>query len=140
MVVICLLSVGFEASPHQRKIIFTIASDLVNQESVLTRAFRIETSLSLRLLAYILRALPRPRCCLTKILLRYRYTTTSSNYTNTDRLQLIQVTLENFNTQPDKIAIGRINESLLGIQQSRDLRLREAESVLRSKRQRTQIL
>ena len=47
-------------------------------------------------------------------------------------LQLIQVTLENFNTQPDKIAIGRIHESLLGLQQSRDLRVREAESAVRS--------
>ena len=47
-------------------------------------------------------------------------------------LQLIQVTSENFNTQPDKIAIGRINESLLGLQQSRHLRIREAESAVRS--------
>ena len=53
--------------------------------------------------------------------------------TRTDSLlQLIQVTLENFNTQPDKIAIGRINESLLGLQQSRDLRLREAQGAVRS--------
>lgn len=47
-------------------------------------------------------------------------------------MKVIRMTLENFNTQPDKDAIERINDSLLGLQQSRDLRAREAESALRS--------
>ena len=41
--------------------------------------------------------------------------------------------MANFNTQPDKIAIGRINESLSSLQQARDLRLRESESALKSR-------
>ena len=49
-----------------------------------------------------------------------------------DAAQLIQVTLANFNTQPDKIAISRINESLLSLQQARELRIRESESSLKS--------
>ena len=48
-------------------------------------------------------------------------------------IKLIQVTLANFNTQPDKIAISRINESLSSLQQARDLRSRETESALKSK-------
>lgn len=37
-----------------------------------------------------------------------------------------------FNTGPDKLAIERINESLSTLQQARDLRIREAESALKS--------
>ena len=37
-----------------------------------------------------------------------------------------------FNTGPDKFAISRINESLSTLQQARDLRIREAESALKS--------
>lgn len=37
-----------------------------------------------------------------------------------------------FNTGPDKVAIARINESLSTLQQARDLRIREAESTLKS--------
>ncbi|KAL9130524.1 MAG: hypothetical protein Q9217_001292 [Psora testacea] len=48
-----------------------------------------------------------------------------------DPATLIQVTLANFNTHPDKIAIGRINESLSNLQQARDLRIRESESALK---------
>ena len=47
--------------------------------------------------------------------------------------QLIHHTIGNFNIQPDKLALGRINESLSALQQARDLRIREAESALRSK-------
>jgi len=47
--------------------------------------------------------------------------------------QLIRHTIGNFNIQPDKLALGRINESLSALQQARDLRIREAESALKSK-------
>lgn len=46
--------------------------------------------------------------------------------------QLIHHTIDNFNIQPDKLALGRINESLSTLQQSRALRLREAEDALRA--------
>lgn len=52
------------------------------------------------------------------------------NHTDTAR-QLIRHTVENFNIQPDKLAIARINESLSTLQQSRDLRIRDAENALR---------
>jgi kinetochore protein Spc24 len=45
--------------------------------------------------------------------------------------QLIHHTIGNFNIQPDKQAVTRINDSLSTLQQSRDLRIREAESSLR---------
>lgn len=45
--------------------------------------------------------------------------------------QLIHHTIENFNIQPDKLALGRINESLSTIQQSRNLRIKDAEDALR---------
>lgn len=48
-------------------------------------------------------------------------------------MQLIRHTLDNFNTQPDKDAISRINESLLSLQQSREMLKREEEGALRSK-------
>ena len=48
-------------------------------------------------------------------------------------LKLVQSTMANFHIDPDKIAIGRINESLSTLQQARDLRIREAESALKSK-------
>lgn len=40
--------------------------------------------------------------------------------------------MANFHIDTDKVAIGRINESLSTLQQARDLRLREAESALKS--------
>ena len=46
--------------------------------------------------------------------------------------QLIHHTIGNFNIHPDKIAIGRINESLSTLQQARDLRVREASNALKS--------
>ena len=52
-------------------------------------------------------------------------------HTNTG-LQLIHHTIGNFNIHPDKTAISRINESLSTLQQARDLRLREAETALKS--------
>jgi len=45
--------------------------------------------------------------------------------------QLIHHTIDNFNIQPDKLALGRINESLSTLQQSRELRIRDAENALR---------
>jgi kinetochore protein Spc24 len=47
-------------------------------------------------------------------------------------LQLIHHTIGNFNITPDKLAVLRINESLSTLQQARDLRVREAESALKS--------
>ena len=41
--------------------------------------------------------------------------------------------MANFHIDTDKIAIGRINESLSTLQQARDLRIRDAESALKSK-------
>lgn len=41
--------------------------------------------------------------------------------------------MANFHIDTDKIAIGRINESLSTLQQARGLRIREAESALKSK-------
>ena len=40
--------------------------------------------------------------------------------------------MANFHIDTDKIAIGRINESLSTLQQARGLRIREAESALKS--------
>lgn len=48
-------------------------------------------------------------------------------------LKLVESTMANFHIDTDKIAIGRINESLSTLQQARDLRIREAESALKSK-------
>ncbi|RDW91977.1 hypothetical protein BP5796_01371 [Coleophoma crateriformis] len=48
-----------------------------------------------------------------------------------DPATLIHHTVGNFNIQPDKLAISRINESLSTLQQARDLRVREAESALK---------
>jgi hypothetical protein len=44
---------------------------------------------------------------------------------------LIHHTIGNFNIHPDKQAVTRINDSLSTLQQSRDLRIREAESAMR---------
>ncbi|RDW90362.1 putative kinetochore protein spc24 [Aspergillus mulundensis] len=44
---------------------------------------------------------------------------------------LIHHTIGNFNIAPDKQAVSRINDSLATLQQSRELRMREAESALR---------
>ncbi|KIN08463.1 hypothetical protein OIDMADRAFT_48323 [Oidiodendron maius Zn] len=48
-----------------------------------------------------------------------------------DPATLIHHTIGNFNIQPDKLAVSRINESLSTLQQARDLRVREAESALK---------
>ena len=47
--------------------------------------------------------------------------------------KLVQSTMANFHIDTDKVAIGRINESLSTLQQARDLRIRDAESALKSK-------
>ncbi|KAL2890830.1 putative kinetochore protein SPC24 [Ceratocystis lukuohia] len=44
---------------------------------------------------------------------------------------LIHQTIKNFNIEPDKLAIARINESLSTLNQARDLRLKECEQVLK---------
>ncbi|CZT43513.1 probable SPC24 Outer kinetochore protein-part of Ndc80p complex [Rhynchosporium secalis] len=48
-----------------------------------------------------------------------------------DPTTLIRHTVENFNIQPDKHAVTRVNESLATLQQARDLRVREAESAMK---------
>lgn len=48
-----------------------------------------------------------------------------------DPATLIHHTVGNFNIHPDKQALTRINDSLSNLQQSRDLRVRDAESALR---------
>ncbi|KAI9935011.1 hypothetical protein ASPWEDRAFT_54056 [Aspergillus wentii DTO 134E9] len=48
-----------------------------------------------------------------------------------DPATLIHHTVGNFNIQPDKQAITRINDSLSTLQQSRELRISDAESALR---------
>ncbi|KAL1965515.1 hypothetical protein VTN77DRAFT_5598 [Rasamsonia byssochlamydoides] len=48
-----------------------------------------------------------------------------------DPATLIHHTIGNFNIQPDKLAVTRINESLATLKQSRELRIREAEAALR---------
>ncbi|PNY25419.1 kinetochore protein SPC24 [Tolypocladium capitatum] len=48
-----------------------------------------------------------------------------------DPATLIHHTINNFNINPDKLAVARINESLSTLQQARDLRVREAEASLR---------
>ena len=45
--------------------------------------------------------------------------------------QLIRHTISNFNIAPDKAALSRVNDSLSTLQQSRDLRIRDCETVLR---------
>ena len=52
----------------------------------------------------------------------------------------MQSTMANFHIDTDKIAIGRINESLSTLQQARDLRIREAESALKSRHSYQNIL
>jgi len=50
----------------------------------------------------------------------------------TDQIkQLIRATVSNFNIAPDKAALSRVNDSLSTLQQSRDLRTRDAETALR---------
>jgi kinetochore protein Spc24, fungi type len=46
--------------------------------------------------------------------------------------QLIHHTINNFNIAPDKTAITRIHDSLSTLRQARELRMREAESSLKS--------
>lgn len=45
--------------------------------------------------------------------------------------KLISHTINNFNIQPDKLAVARVQESLSTLKQARDLRIAEAESSLR---------
>ena len=61
------------------------------------------------------------------------YVTTSQVPAIVIILKLVESTMANFHIDTDKIAIGRINESLSTLQQARDLRIREAESALKSK-------
>src|SRR5882762_2736424 len=49
----------------------------------------------------------------------------------TDFFTLIHHTIDTFTIPPDKQAVMRVNESLATMQQSRELRNREAESALR---------
>lgn len=44
---------------------------------------------------------------------------------------LLQATLQNFTTQPDKLAVSRVNDSLSTLAQSRSLRIHDAETALR---------
>ncbi|KAH7327952.1 Spc24 subunit of Ndc80-domain-containing protein [Stachybotrys elegans] len=48
-----------------------------------------------------------------------------------DPATLINHTINNFNINPDKLAVSRIHESLSTLQQARDLRVREAEAGLK---------
>lgn len=48
-----------------------------------------------------------------------------------DPATLLRHTISNFSTQPDRAAVSRINESLSTLQQSRELRLNDAETALR---------
>ncbi|KAL3955348.1 hypothetical protein ACCO45_010911 [Purpureocillium lilacinum] len=48
-----------------------------------------------------------------------------------DPATLIHHTINNFNIQPDKLAVARVTESLSTLQQARDLRVRDAEASLR---------
>lgn len=50
-----------------------------------------------------------------------------------DPATLIHHTIGNFNITADRHAVSRINESLSTLQQARELRIREAESALKSK-------
>lgn len=52
--------------------------------------------------------------------------------TDLARTQLIHHTIANFNIQPDKQAIARINDSYSTLQQAREMRLRDAENALKS--------
>ena len=46
--------------------------------------------------------------------------------------QLIHHTINNFNIAPDKLAIARVQDSLSTLSQARELRIRDAESSLKS--------
>ncbi|PFH56168.1 hypothetical protein XA68_16956 [Ophiocordyceps unilateralis] len=48
-----------------------------------------------------------------------------------DPATLIHHTINNFNIQPDKQAVARVNESLATLQQARDLQIRDTTSTLR---------
>ncbi|KAK2746789.1 hypothetical protein FQN57_002831 [Myotisia sp. PD_48] len=48
-----------------------------------------------------------------------------------DPAALIHHTVTNFNIQPDKLALARINDSISSLQQARELRAREAQGALR---------
>ncbi|KAL2414869.1 putative kinetochore protein spc24 [Exophiala dermatitidis] len=48
-----------------------------------------------------------------------------------DPATLIRATVSNFNIAPDKAALSRVNDSLSTLQQSRELRIRDANTVLR---------
>lgn len=46
-------------------------------------------------------------------------------------VQLIHHTINNFNIQPDKLAVSRISESLSTLQQARELHLRDSDATLK---------
>ncbi|KAL7788980.1 Spc24 domain-containing protein [Trichoderma ceciliae] len=48
-----------------------------------------------------------------------------------DPATLIHHTINNFNIQPDKLAVGRIAESLSTLQQARELHVRDSDSTLK---------
>ncbi|KAI1617361.1 kinetochore protein spc24 [Exophiala viscosa] len=48
-----------------------------------------------------------------------------------DPATLIRATVSNFNIAPDKAALSRVNDSLETLQQSRDVRFRDADTILR---------
>lgn len=56
---------------------------------------------------------------------------TKVEYTTDNSRQLISHTIDNFNINPDKLAVERIHESLSTLQQARELRMRDAESSLK---------
>merc|ERR1711977_573328 len=61
-----------------------------------------------------------------------KYLQTAKMLLDEDPTTPIRHTIENFNIQPDKHAVARVNESLSTLQQARDLRVREAESALKN--------
>ena len=81
---------------------------------------------------YIHSVILRPSRCSWKIQPLYEESLYAHDRTTADnRQQLIHHTVDNFIIQPDKLALGRINESLATLQQSRELRIRDAENSLR---------
>ena len=59
------------------------------------------------------------------------WTTSYLCHSQTNAHQLIHHTIGNFNIQPDKQAVTRVNDSLSNLQQSRELRISDVESALR---------
>lgn len=55
----------------------------------------------------------------------------SQTQMDSNMAQLIHHTINNFNINPDKLAVSRIGESLSTLQQARDLRMRDEETGLK---------